>query len=131
MDVQTFGAAVDAAFALHALHVSLTCIAMLMFTTTRPLAADVAIFLASRPLVTVLGLMICSQKRLLVILLNREAYGTGLAPNGLARGAFGKTLLVLFRLLHATFQARPLHRLCHHILSEELVPGLSKLQISN
>ena len=84
MDVQTFGAAIDAAFALHGLHFFPTCIAMLMPTATRPLAADVAIFLASHPLVTIFGLMICSEKRLLAILLSREAYGTWLAPNGLA-----------------------------------------------
>ena len=84
MHVQTFGAAVDAAFALHGLHFFLTRIAMLMSTATWPLAADVAICLASHPLVTVLGLMICSEKRLSAILLSREAYGTWLAPNGLA-----------------------------------------------
>ena len=31
---------------------------------------------------------------------------------------------MLFRFLHATFQARPLHRLRHHILHEELVPAI-------
>ena len=84
MNVQTFGAAIDAALALHSPQVCLTCVAVLNSTTARTLAAEVAIFLAGHPSVTILDLMVRTQKRLLAILLSREASSTRLAPNGFA-----------------------------------------------
>ena len=83
MDVRALGAAIDAALALHSLHVRPARIAMLPATAARPLAADVAIFLADHPDVSILGLVVCTQKRLLFILLSHAVRCAKLAPNGL------------------------------------------------
>ena len=84
MGVKTFGATMDAALALHSLHVCLTRVAVLTPTSARPPPADVAVFSAGCPSVRVLDLVVCAQEHLLVILLIHDACGTGPAPNSFA-----------------------------------------------
>eukprot|EP00959_Pyramimonas_sp_CCMP1952_P051600 1078410-Pyramimonas_sp.AAC.1 len=67
--------------------------AMLATTAARPCAAEIAVFLAHRPRVRVLDLVVYTQKRLLHVLPRHGGRGAGLAPNTLACGASGEALL--------------------------------------